>query len=243
MQADEGEGMTDHARVRALLFDLDGTLVDTETHTDEVIAAVVARHGVADFALPATETRGRTWTHVAEVIRERARIDVPAGELSAALLADWNAATAAVRPIPGAVDALRAASRQGLKLAVVSSSPRDVIARFLDQLGVAPLVDRRARVGGDDVRRGKPDPEGFLMAADTLEVDPGEALVFEDSNAGLLAARAAGMRSMFVTCAAIDIAANAALATASFTDYRALPPSLWEHLLAGTADLAGRSFT
>ena len=234
--------MSGNRHVRALLFDLDGTLVDTETHTDEAIEAVVARHGVAGFALPPVETRGRTWPDVAGVILERARIDVPQAELVAELLDYWNAATARVRPIPGAPDALRAAAAHQLKLAVVSSSPRAVIARFLDALGVAALVGPQARVGGDDVANGKPHPEGFLMAARALGVEPAAALVFEDSRAGLLAARAAGMRSMFVTCCAGDIAANAALATASCTDYGALPPSFWRGIAAGDEVLAGRSF-
>jgi HAD superfamily hydrolase (TIGR01509 family) len=230
-------------RVRALLFDLDGTLVDTETHTDEAIDAVVARHGITGFALPHTETRGRTWVHVAEAIRTRAQIDLPTAALAAELLAHWNAATAEVKSIPGAPEALRAAADRKLKLAVVSSSPRAVIERFLEKLGIAHLVDKRARIGGDDVRNGKPDPEGFLMAARALEVEPEEALVFEDSRAGLVAAQAAGMRSMFVTCCAADIAENAALATASFTDYRSLPRSFWDQLMSGTQDLTGRSFT
>jgi mannitol-1-/sugar-/sorbitol-6-phosphatase len=234
--------VTDCRRVRALLFDLDGTLVDTETHTDQAIDAVVSRHGVTGFALPPAETRGRTWLHVAEVIRARTRIDLPSAVLAAELLAYWNAATTDVKPIPGAPDALRAAAARQLRLAVVSSSPRAVIERFLEKLGVAHLVDRRARIGGDDVRLGKPDPEGFLMAARALEVDPGDALVFEDSRAGLLAARAAGMRSMFVTCCAADIAENNALATASMTHYRSLPPSFWDQLVSGTAGLAGKSF-
>jgi sugar-phosphatase len=230
-------------RVRALLFDLDGTLVDTETHTDQAIDAVIARHGITGFALPPTETRGRTWVHVAEVIRTRTQIDLPTAVLAAELLAHWNAATVDVKPIPGAPDALRAAAARKLKLAVVSSSPRAVIERFLEKLGVAHLVDKRARIGADDVRNGKPDPEGFLMAARALEVDPDDALVFEDSRAGLLAARSAGMRSMFVTCCAGDIAENAALATASFTHYRTLPLSFWDQLVSGTEDLTGRSFT
>ncbi len=229
-------------RVRALLFDLDGTLVDAETQTDQAIEAVVAAHGVAGFALPATETRGRTWAHVAEVIRARTGIDVPAAGLAAELLAYWNAATADAQPLPGAADALRAAAERKLGLAVVSSSPRAVIDRFLDKLGTADLVEPRARIGGDDVRNGKPDPEGFLRAARALEVDPAEALVFEDSRAGLLAARAAGMRSMFVTCCADDVAGNAGLATASCSDYRSLPPSFWDGLVAGSLDLHGRSF-
>jgi sugar-phosphatase len=230
-------------RVRALLFDLDGTLVDTETHTDQAIEAVVARHGVRGFALPATETRGRTWAHVAEVIRARTQIEVPTAVLTAQLLAHWNAVTADAKPIPGAADALRAAAARKLKLAVVSSSPRAVIERFLEKLGAAHLVEQRARIGGDDVRNGKPDPEGFLMAARALEVDPDEALVFEDSRAGLVAARAAGMRSMFITCCATDITENAALATASFTHYGTLPPTFWDQLLSGSLDLTGRSFT
>ena len=229
--------------VRALLFDLDGTLIDAETQTDEAVTAVVARHGVAGFTLPATETHGRTWAHVAEVIRTRTSIDLPAPVLAAELLAYWNAATAGAKPLPGAAGALREATAHGLKLAVVSSSPRTVIDRFLDRLGAADLIDPRARIGGGDVRNGKPDPEGFLTAARVLEVEPGDALVFEDSRAGLLAARAAGMRSLFVTCCADDIAGNAPLATASFTDYRSLPPHFWEQLIAGTVDLDGRSFT
>jgi sugar-phosphatase len=230
-------------RVCALLFDLDGTLVDTESDTDQAIETVVARHGITGFALPHAETRGRTWAHVAEVIRAQTEIDVPAAVLAAELLARWNAVTADAKPVPGAPDALRAAAARKLKLAVVSSSPRAVIERFLEKLGVAQLVDKRARIGGDDVRNGKPDPEGFLKAAHALEVDPREALVFEDSRAGLLAARAAGMRSMFITCCAGDIAENAALATASFTHYDTLPPSFWDQLASGTVELTGRSFT
>lgn len=235
--------MTNFGRVRALLFDLDGTLVDAETQTDEAVEAIVARHGIEGFTLPATETHGRTWTHVADVIRARTGIGEPADLLATELLAYWNAATIEAKPLPGAADALRAAAARKLKLGVVSSSPRAVIDRFLAKLGAEDLVEHRARIGGDDVRNGKPDPEGFLMAVRALEVDPGEALVFEDSRAGLLAARAAGMRSMFVTCCADDIAGNAALATASFTHYGTLPPSFWDQLVSGTLELDGVSFT
>jgi len=235
--------MNDGRRIGGLLFDLDGTLVDTESHTDEAIDVVMTRHGIAGFALPPTETRGRTWAHVAEVVRTRTQIKLPTAELSAELLAQWNSATADAKPIPGAPEALRAAAARKLKLAVVSSSPRAVIERFLQKLGVAELVEQCARIGGDDVRNGKPDPEGYLAAARLLGVEPDAALVFEDSRAGLVAARAAGMRSMFITCCATDIAENTALATASFTNYRTLPSSFWDDLISGAAELTGRSFT
>jgi HAD superfamily hydrolase (TIGR01509 family) len=228
--------------VRAALFDLDGTLVDSETQTDEAIAAVAARHGVAGFALPHSETRGRTWIHVAQAMQARTGMKVAARDLAAELLEYWTRATADAKPIPGAPEALRAAARR-LKLGVVSSSPRTIIDAFIDRLGVADCIDPRGRVGGDAVRHGKPDPEGLLLAAGAIGVDPGETLVCEDSRAGLLAARAAGMRSLFIRCCASEIPHNTRLATASCTDYRALPPGFWDGLADGRLDLAGRSYT
>ena len=228
--------------VRALLFDLDGTLINTEMHTDATVSVVMARYGIPNFNLPHTETHGRTWTHVAETIRSLTGISAPATKIAAAMLAYWNGAVSDVQAIPGAPQAIRAAVAAGLKIAVVSSSPRAVIDRFLARLGISDCVAEYARIGAESVRVGKPDPEGFLLAARALEVDPAEAVVFEDSQAGLLAARAAGMRSMFVTCCATDIAENSARATATFTHYETLPARFWEELAAGTIELENQSF-
>jgi beta-phosphoglucomutase-like phosphatase (HAD superfamily) len=117
-----------------------------------------------------------------------------------------------------------------------------VIDTFVERLGLSDYIDSRARIGGDMIRRPKPDPEGFLRAARVLGAEPAEALVFEDSRAGLMAAKAAGMRSVFVTCCASDIAGNLPLATASCDDYHALPPRFWDQVADGSADLAGRTF-
>lgn len=228
--------------VRAVLFDLDGTLIDTEVHTDAAIAAVAGRHGVDGFALPPSDTRGRTWAHIAETVRDRTGIDAPATALAAAMLEYWNGAVANVSPVRGAQQGIRDAVAAGLHLAVVSSSPRSVIDYFLARLGLDGLIAEQARIGGDRVSRGKPDPEGFLLAAQVLGVDPAAALVFEDSQAGLLAARAAGMRAVFITCCASDIAGNTALATATCTDYAALPPRFWSDVAAGTIDLANKAY-
>ncbi len=227
--------------VQAVLFDLDGTLVDSETQTDEAIAAVVARHGVAGFALPHAESRGRTWAHAARAILDRTGIDVAVSDLAAELLDYWNDITADAAPIPGAPDALRAAAHR-MSLGIVSSSPRSVIDICLERLGASAWVEPHARIGGDAVRHGKPDPEGFLFAVKALGVEPAAALVCEDSRAGLLAARAAGMRSLFITCRAADIAGNLRLATASCVDYQALPPGFWDDLADGRLDLTGRSY-
>ncbi len=228
--------------VRALLFDLDGTLINTEMHTDTTVTAVMAQHGFANFNLPHTETHGRTWTHVADKIRSLTGISVTAKELAAAMLSHWNGAVGEVQAIPGAPQALQAAAAAGLKIGVVSSSPRSVIDRFISRLGADDYVAARARIGAESVRVGKPDPEGFLLAARALDVDPAECVVFEDSEAGLLAARAAGMRSMFITCVAVDIPENSARATNAFTNYETLPPNFWNDLAAGKISLAHGSF-
>lgn len=228
--------------VQAVLFDLDGTLVDTETQTDQAVSVVAARYGVAGFSLPPEDTRGRTWTHIAGAIRTLTGIDAPAGVLVEELLSYWNVASEQAEPLPGAADAIRSAAAAGLRVAIVSSSPRQVIDRFVERLDVGACIGPDARIGGDCVSRGKPDPEGFLLAARTLGADAAATLVFEDSRAGLLAARAAGMRSIFVTRCATDIAANTELATARCADYERLPPGFWPELRAGLADLDQRTF-
>jgi sugar-phosphatase len=229
------------APVRAALFDLDGTLIDSEVHTDTAVRVVAERHGVPGFALPHTETRGRTWAHIADVMRRRAGITADPAALADELLACWTGIAVDVTPIPGAPEAIREAATR-LPLGVVSSSPRAVIDAFLVKLGIGDCVDPRARIGGDAVRASKPDPDGFLQGARALGVAPAECLVFEDSRAGLEAARAAGMRSMFIMCCAADIPGNTALATAACMDYRSLPARFWHDIADGRLDIAGRVY-
>src|SRR5262245_59472625 len=229
------------APIQAVLFDLDGTLVDSEIHTDTAIRVVAERHGIPGFSLPHTETRGRTWEHAAEVMRTRTGIATGTAALAQELLDYWIEIAADVTPVPGSPEAIREAARI-LKLAVVSSSPKSVIDTFLGKLGIADCIAPHARIGGDAVSRSKPDPEGFMKGARALGADPSASLVFEDSHAGLLAARAAGMRSMFITCCAADVPGNRPLATASCTDYRSLPPRFWAGIADGSLDLDGQVY-
>lgn len=103
--------------------------------------------------------------------------------------------------LPGVPELLDFLDHEAVPRAIVTSTPRANLDMILDSLGIAarfasPLG---ALVAEEDAARGKPDPEGFLVAAHRLAVDPAAAVVIEDAPAGLEAAKAAGMRAIGVT--------------------------------------------
>jgi HAD superfamily hydrolase (TIGR01509 family) len=102
-----------------------------------------------------------------------------------------------VEALPGVRELIGALDENGVRKAVVTSTPRANLDLILDLLG---LKDRfGALVAEEDASKGKPDPEGFLVAAQRLGVRPGRCTVIEDAPHGLRAAKAAGMRSIGVT--------------------------------------------
>src|SRR5439155_12215676 len=105
----------------------------------------------------------------------------------------------AVRGVRAFVDEVAAA---GTPRAVATSASRLDVERLLDPLGLLNQFD--AVVTAEDVRRGKPDPEVYLLAAESIGVPPGQCLVFEDSVVGIQAARRAGMRVIGVATAHAD---------------------------------------
>ena len=122
-----------------------------------------------------------------------------------------------VRPIPGAADLLRRLRRRHRRAAIVSSTPGENVRLVLHGLGFEGFFE--AIVAGEDVRRGKPDPEGFLLAAERLGMEPRECVVIEDAPDGVEAAKRAGM-----TCVGLargrppDVLARADLVVASLKD-------------------------
>ena len=221
--------------LRAALFDMDGTLVDTEEQTDQAIADELAERGVAGVKLPPDETRGRTWDDVAASLRRRHPIGA-APDLAAALLSRWSILTAGAAALPGAVEQLTLASRH-LKVAVVSSSPRSAVDTILARLGVQHLVPPSLRIGGDEVRAPKPDPTCFVLAAERMGVAPGQCVVFEDSSAGLRAATAGGMWRVAVLLASAEPQLCRTLADVSIHSFLDLPAGFWPALATDAAVL------
>lgn len=171
---------------RAILFDLDGVLVDSARCVERTWRQWSARHGLDPDAIVAVAHGRRTLETIPEVAPH---LDV-ATEV-AALEAIESNTTAGVYEIPGARALLEQLPLD--RWAIVTSGARSVATLRIRHTGL-PMP--RVLVCADEITHGKPHPEGYLTAAERLGVPPRECVVIEDAPAGIAAARAAGMRSI-----------------------------------------------
>lgn len=174
---------------RAILFDMDGTLVDSTAVVERQWKLFAARHGL-DYAHIMKISHGRRNAEtILEIAPHLATAEVFA-EFDATELQDREGIVA----VRGAADLL--GKLAGHEWAVVTSASQALARTRLQgvRLPVPNVV-----IGAEDVRAGKPDPEGYLAAADRLGVEPDLCVVFEDTVPGLEAARAAGMRGFGIT--------------------------------------------
>lgn len=190
--------MAEISNIGAVLFDMDGTLVDSEPMTGPVIRAFCLENGIADADYQWTEFYGVTWQQVARRIAADHLRNANIPDMAARLHGIWLSMCKESPPIPvpGAREAVTAAHAR-VPTAIVSSAYRESIDLTVQQLGIADCVT--CRIGAEDYAQSKPDPDGFLHAAELLRIAPRACLVFEDSLAGIEAARAAGMRVIAIT--------------------------------------------
>jgi sugar-phosphatase len=191
---------------RALLLDMDGTLVDSGAAVQRVWRAWAAEHGLdGDQVLEVVHGR-QGFASMAILLPDRP-MEVNRAE-NARMLVQETADTEGVVPIGGAPAFL--ASLAGLPHALVTSAD-DALARA--RMGAAGLAVPAVAVTAEHVTRSKPDPEGFLLGAELLGIDPADCVVLEDSEAGTHAGLAAGMQVI-----GIGPATAAYGATVSVTD-------------------------
>ncbi|MFE7114131.1 HAD family hydrolase [Streptomyces sp. NPDC057654] len=173
------------------LFDLDGTLVNSEPrsraawsrlfrrhkvpHDDATLRAFAGRPGKEALADHLHSFHGRTLDELyEEAVAYSSHPDLPAAE-----------------PVAGALELLARLRRQHVPLGLVTSGPRDYARAELGNLGVLDAFD--VLITADDVTRGKPDPQGYLAGCAALDAEPARAVVFEDAPAGVRAAKSAGI--------------------------------------------------
>ncbi|MFC4785058.1 HAD family hydrolase [Nocardioides sp. MAHUQ-72] len=188
--------MHDTHRPDAVLWDMDGTLVDTEPYWIEVEYEIAARYGGTWSHQHALNLVGNDLIESGRYIREHMGIDVEPSQIVEELLDGVVERVVDQVPWrPGAVELLAELGEQEVPCALVTMSYRRFVAPILQAL---PDTTFAAIVTGDAVTRGKPHPEPYLKAAALLGVDPARCLAVEDSNTGARSAAAAGCTVLVV---------------------------------------------
>ena len=195
-------------RIAAVIFDLDGVLVDTEIWWDEVRQAFAAAHGRSWTVEDRAQVMGANSRQWSRTMRERLNLDGSAEEIErdvvGAMVSRWRTDPSPL--IAGADDVVRRLAAE-YPLAVASSAHRDVIDASLAFTALRSFF--RVVVSSDEVAHGKPAPDVYLEAARRLDVQPGQCIVVEDSLNGVLSGRAAGMTVVLVPNAMIPPAPGA----------------------------------
>ncbi|MFD3696300.1 HAD-IA family hydrolase [Streptomyces sp. NPDC058646] len=216
------------AGLQAVLFDMDGTLVDTEPLGWETARAVsrALGHELTEADEPSVMGRSAADTahHVHRITGGRA----PVEEIEQDLLAGFREQVArGPRPLPGALQLLDALASDGIPLGLVSASHRSVVDLVLADLGPHRFA---VTVADGETPRSKPDADPYLAAARALGVDPRSCVAVEDSPAGLASAEAAG-------CAVLAVPSTAAIPPAArrtvLGGLTAADPQLLRSLVAG----------
>jgi HAD superfamily hydrolase (TIGR01509 family) len=180
-------------QIEAVIFDLDGTLMDSMWLWTEIDIEYLGRYG---FSLPPdlqTAIQGMSFTETAVYFKERFQLPDSVEEIKQ----EWNrmAYDKYANEVPlkkGAFAFLQELRQQGLKTAIASSNSRELIMACLTNNRAEELFD--CITTSCDVGKGKPAPDIYLHVAETLGVDPKHCLVFEDITAGIQAGLRAGMR-------------------------------------------------
>src|SRR4051794_4848016 len=187
-------------RLKAVLCDLDGTLVDSAEDILVALNALLSELGLRRIDLPAIKMMiGDGVTNLLErALAATGGDPALAGALVPRFLAHYEPTAArSTRPYPGVPETLTALKARGLRIAVVTNKLEAVSREILEALALAELVD--LLVGGDTLPERKPHPAPVLFALDRLGVAPGEAVMVGDNHHDVTAARAAGVRAIAVT--------------------------------------------
>ncbi len=183
---------------RAVLFDMDGVIFDSERLYIECCKEVSAELGMKDIVPVCRRCIGVT-TEVTrrillETYRDEALVDRFRTQTVSLFREKYREGQLSMKP--GVRELLQWLKSRGFRMAVASSTRTEIVESELKEADIRGFFD--AVVGGDKVSRSKPNPDIFLKAAENLDVSPEDSLVIEDSFNGIRAAKAAGMTAVMV---------------------------------------------
>jgi HAD superfamily hydrolase (TIGR01509 family) len=184
---------------RAIIFDLDGVLADSEPCWNQIDAKLLAEYGATYRGEYHRDVLGVSYPIAVEFYKKAFGISAPSeemmkrrGAIATEFFANRVGLFPNVKEVLQELREIRPSGSDKMRLAVATSSVSASARPFLDQHQLTKFFD--VIIAGDEVERGKPDPEIYLRAAERLGVPPSESLVIEDSLSGIDAAKAAKMR-------------------------------------------------
>jgi HAD superfamily hydrolase (TIGR01509 family) len=180
---------------KAVFWDMDGTLTDSEPLHEAALIAALRSAGVTPPSDLHERVLGVSAWPVYEMLRDEHGLALPFEEWIVRKYDHYWPLVEGLKPRPGAVEIFNELRARGVAQAVVSNSDRMVVDANLRAVGLA--YPGMKTVSRNDVREGKPHPEPFLRAAWLAGVDPTEAVAVDDSWTGATAALAAGMKTIF----------------------------------------------
>ncbi len=182
---------------KTVIFDMDGTLVDTELAAAKAVEECFAAWNHKVTAKDADFVTGRTWAKALEYLFSKYPPTVPLADASRIILDSYRSKIETdLIEVPGAQLCVRDLAQE-YPLALVSGSHRREILSILDRLNIRDCF--KVILGCEDYPNSKPAPDGFLRALELLGADAHSTLVFEDSIAGIESAHAAGLSVCVIT--------------------------------------------
>jgi beta-phosphoglucomutase family hydrolase len=180
--------------LEAVIFDMDGVLIDSEPFHLVVNEKIFANLGINLSEDEYHSFIGTTHKDMWSMIKKRYNLPQPVPELvNMQVSGNINyIKTEEIEAIDGVINLISEIKKENIKIGIASSSPTEVIELVTKKLGISNYFS--AIVGGEEIKRGKPSPDIFLKASKRLNSKPSDCIVIEDSKNGVLAAKAARMK-------------------------------------------------
>jgi HAD superfamily hydrolase (TIGR01509 family) len=185
------------SEIEWVVFDLDGTLIDTEPSAAKAIHRTFLDWGITVTAEDASFVTGRTWDSAFQYLFSKYPLPLPREEAVQKVLENYRLSLEnELTIVPGSVQAVHSLAAR-YPLGLVSGSHRREILWALEKLGIRQHF--KVVLGAEDYPRSKPAPDGYLAAISEMSFTAQGTLIFEDSNAGIASARAAGAWVVAIT--------------------------------------------